>query len=192
MSYWRGEKSVDVDYHQAFGRWKIGLYQGGFSYRFVRLDSLYRQSFAELDNACLWRYGGLGIAYGVSTEWLDDGAFWNRHHYSLGALGRYRDISLKVWAEGFVGESPLWLSSIFFSPVEQLSLFAETSGKWVLLGYSLSYSFVRLESMFRGPGFAVALGVSFSLGGWNVGGSRGFSGQELGWNGLWFSRSIVK
>lgn len=192
LSFWRAQKEVDENLYQAFGRWDFGFYGGGFSYRYLEMDSLYRQSFGRLNSSLLWKYGGVGAGYGLSMEWLPGQSLWSRHLYSAGALGRWREVSFGLWLEGFTDESPRWYGSLDFSPVENLRLFAESNLDYVLVGYAFSYSIFQLTSVFRTPGFAVSLGISVTLDHWSLGGSRDFSGQELGWNGIWLVKSLRK
>jgi len=185
---------VDAQKVLAFGNWEYGLYHGNMEYIYRSLDSLYRQSYFEWGTQFVWKYLGLGAAYGLSMEWIPGQSFWTRHRYRGGLVGRLpvEKIQAGMWMDGFVYEEPSWIGALMWEPSQGMTLFGEFSPSYALLGYSLCFSYVCMESNFRAPGFAVEIAVFLRGWGWKLGGGHLFGGKDLDWNEVILQKTIKK
>lgn len=187
----------DVDeYHvHAYGEWEYGFYRGAFTYEYSELDSLYRKSEWTLPVALVGRHFGVRGAYGVSVEWIPATALWTRHGYGAGVLAYYGEdhgVGIDLGLQGYFGEVPELVGALFWSPSSGFRVFAESSLSRVMAGYSLLFSFLRVDFACRIPGYAVSVGLNFGKNGWNIGGNRLFGGDDLDWNTFWVNKNLKK
>ncbi|MCQ2054772.1 MAG: hypothetical protein MJY82_05715 [Fibrobacter sp.] len=185
-------KDVDESHYSAFANWEYRRYRGAFVYDYGELDSLYAVSRGYLESSLVWDYFGFGAGYALSMEWNPGGDFWTRHFFDVRALARFRSLLLAVDVGGFADEGPEPSAALFWTPSSSFCVMANWKQDYTVFGYSLCFSYVCVESRFRAPGFAVSLGASLNLDGWNLGGSRLMGGEDLDWNALWLVKTLKK
>ena len=191
-AYWSTGNGTENHQASAYGNWDYRIYRGAFQYTFTGLDSLYRENYWNLESALVWKYAGVGGGYGVSVAWVPGEVRWSRHHYDFGVLGHFGGISATVAVAGFTDENPQLVSSAYWMPSSGFRMYGRYADGYGVLGDSLLFSHIRLDFSARIPGFAVALGVAFSLNRWDLGAFHWFGGDDLDCNAFWFSKKIKK
>lgn len=191
FAYYRipgGKEDVDEFSWAAYGdmgseRWRLAFLEA-----FHGLDSLYRQSYSELDASASLGAFTLGGAYGFSAEWIPGGGKWARHRYKAGGLARWREISLGVAVYGFTDESADVGAGIHWNPEGRFLLFAEGARQGVRVGNALSFGHGRIDVLYGFPDFSFSAMVTLFWDGWFAGGAVGsgrvpfwgaFSGKKL-------------
>lgn len=173
------ESDVDEFAWAAYGdlgnnRWRLaflGSYHG--------LDSLYRQSYSELDASTTLSWFTLGGAYGFSMEWIPGDGKWARHRYKVGALARWREFSLGGAAYGFTDEPVELGGGVHWNPEGHFSVFVEGNRRGVLIGNALKFVHGRIDVLYGFPDFSFSTMLSFYWGGWFAGGAFGSGGIPL-------------
>ncbi len=155
---------------------------------FHGLDSLYRQSYSELQASLPVRMFVLGAAYGLSMEWLPGAEKWARHRYKAGATLLWRDFSLGGMANGFTDELVDVRGGVHWVPQGAFSFFLEADRHSVWLGNGIRFRYGEAHFRYGFPDFSVSLLFSARWEGWFAGmmaGSGGvpvlgaFSGKRL-------------
>ena len=191
-AYWVSGNGVDESHYAAFANWEYRAYRGAFYYSYGELDSIYRESFGTLEAGLVWKHFGVGGGYGLAMEWIPGDAFWARHRYDVGALGHFRSLTLGISLSGFSEEPPRAVAAFYWHPSPGLRFFVQGFRHEAVTGYELCFAHLCVESAFRAPGFAFALGASVVLGEWNMGGNHWFGGEDLDWNAFWVRRRLKK
>ena len=192
IGYRTAGDGVEESHYGAYGKGRYGRVHGAFAYEYAELDSLYRRNYWNLSSSFLWTYFGARGGYGVSVEWIPSVAFWTRHRYEAGLLARYGGVAVDFGVEGYTDDSPELVGSFFWSPSDGFRVYAGATHDGARLGYSLSFSHVRIDFAGRVPGFAVSLGLNFGWNGWNIGGNRWFGGDDLDWSAFWAIKNLKK
>lgn len=174
----------------AHGEVEAGLFRLSFLEVYHGLDSLFRQSYSELDVSAAFSAFSLGCAYGLSMEWLPGDAKWVRHRYKAGALALWRGFSFGAAVYGFTDEPVGFGGGVHWNPGGRFSAFAEGSGNGVFAGNSVRFEHAAVSVLYGFPDFSVSLRVDFRLGGWFAGGVLG-SGDLPVW-GVFSGKKLVK
>lgn len=172
------ESSENVDQYAfaAFGDVGREWFRVGFYSSYLMMDSLYRQSYSELDMAWTTSVLVLGGGYGYSLEWIPrsgnlGGDKWGRHRYKAGALLAWSDFFFGATACAFVGDVPDVRGGIHWIPQGRFSAFVEVDRNGAFVGNSVRFSHGNLRFAYRFPDFSVAVAASVNFGGWHGGAS---------------------
>lgn len=185
-----GEADIDEFSWAAYGdlgneRWRlafVGAYHG--------LDSLYRQSYSELDGSATFGWFTLGSAYGFSMEWIPGSSKWARHRIKAGVLARWRDFSFGVATFAFTDESAEFGAGVHWNPEGHFSLFAEGERRGFRVGNSLKFEHGRMDVLYGFPDFSFSAMATVFWGGWFAGGAVGSGGLPF-W-GAFSGKNLVK
>lgn len=183
-----GAGDVDEFAYAGFGEVGAGPLRLAVFSAFHGLDSLYRQSYSELQASIPVRMFVLGAAYGLSMEWLPGAEKWARHRYKGGAMFLWRDFAVGGVVYGFTDESVDGRGGVHWEPQGNFSLFLEADRNSVWLGNGIRFKYGEARFRYGFPDFAVSLLFSVCWEGWFAGmvaGSGGipvlgaFSGKRL-------------
>lgn len=184
------DKVTDVDEFSAaaYGemgseRWRLSFFEALHG-----LDSLYRQSYSELDIALVFGWLAFGGAYGLSMEWIPGDCKWARHRYKAGALALWRDFSFGVAVYGFTDEFVELGGGVHWKPDGHFSVFVEGDVNGFRVGNAVRFEHGEIAVLYGFPSFSVSVAVNFYWRGWFAGASIGsgdlpvwgvFSGKRL-------------
>lgn len=161
-----------------FGREKLRV---GFLEEYRLLDSIYRQSYSEVNLGYSFPQFSLGAGYGFSMEWIPAGELWIRHRYKLGVSLTWRQLYLGGMLSGWFDDvrNSEFLLGGALNVGEQFKFYGEWDGSFFAVGANVIIKSVELTSAYRFPGFGAAFSISFSVDSWLFGGSYGFSNESF-------------
>lgn len=183
-----GAGDVDEFAYAGYGEVGAGPFRLSVFSAFHGLDSLYRQSYSELQASLPVRMFVLGAAYGLSMEWLPGAEKWARHRYKAGAMFLWRDFSLDGMAYGFTDELVDVRGGVHWVPQGAFSFYLEADRSSVWLGNGIRFRYGEMHFRYGFPEFSVSLLFSACWEGWFAGMVAGsgnvsvlgaFSGKRL-------------
>ena len=183
-------KEIDERKFASYGEWGRDSYRIDFLSSFTLLDSLYRNAYSEINGGLNFKMVSLGIGYGNSVEWLDEGTFWIRHLLRGGVAVQLDKISLRSWIRSFCDESPEFWGGAYWNASASFRFYGKTNGRFFEVGSNLCFSFGCIETTYEFPGFAFAVGIEFSLWNWQIKGNHGFEGGFLDRNVAQISKKL--
>lgn len=189
LSAYRTIGEVDQYVLGAFGDIGLGRYRIVFFSAFQGLDSLYRQSYSEIDASWTCDFLALGAGYGFSLEWIPGVGKWTRHRYKGGVLVLWRDFALGASAMGYTGDFPDIRGGVHWLPRGSFSAFAESDGEYVWFGNGVRFRYGEVHVSYRFPDFAVTVEVSFLVRGW-FGGAYAGPGKIPVW-GVYSGKTLA-
>jgi len=183
-----GTGDVDEYAYAGYGEVGAGPLRLAFFSAFHGLDSLYRQSYSELQTSLPVGMFVLGAAYGLSMEWLPGAERWARHRYKAGAMFLWRDFAVGAMAHGFTDERVDARGGLHWEPDGSFSFFLEADRNSVWIGNGVRFRHGEVHFRYGFPDFTVSVLLCASWEGWFAGmvaGSGGvpvlgaFSGKRL-------------
>ena len=188
-------ENVEEFVYAGYGEVGIGPLRLAFFSSFHGLDSLYRQSYSELQSSLpVESFMGsfvLGAAYGLSMEWLPGAEKWVRHRYKGGALFLWRDFAVGGTVYGFSDDMDGYVAGrggLHWEPQGSFSFFLEADRSSVWLGNGIRFRYGDMHFRYEFPDFSVSLLFSACWEGWFAGMAAGsgnvpilgaFSGKRL-------------
>ncbi len=164
-----------------------------FSSSYHQMDSLYVQSYSEMNfvykrNYLLWNVG-----YGLSMEWIPGESLWNRHRYKLGGMWLAESFYLSALTEGWLSASEKtfqWelmggLRSNRFGEV-----FALWNGQSIKVGNEVFWKYFSIGTSYIFPDFEISVQVSIYLGRWVSRSRYGFLSDKREWFGQVFEKKF--
>ncbi len=184
----------DVDEWALLAAGEMQLYSSrlSFFYMFHALDSIYRDSYSELQFSWHRNWLVLGGAYGVEIDWMPGKSVWARHRYKFAVDLCWRSFHFEGMLDGFTDSRLDGNVGIFWEGGENARLFAESGFEKLALGFDFLWKNFSLKTSYRFPDFAVAVSVNVALGAYGIFYAHGFAANSLGWNGLGVCRRVKK
>lgn len=188
---------VDEFAYAGYGEAGAGPLRLAFFSTFHGLDSLYRQSYSELQTSLPVETPVglfiLGAAYGLSMEWLPGDEKWARHRYKGGALFLWRDFAVGGTVYGFTDGMDGYVDGrggVHWEPQGSFSFFLEADRSLVWLGNGIRFRYAGLDFRYGFPDFSVSLLLCVYWEGWFAGGLSGSGGVPL--MGFFSGKTFVK
>ena len=177
-----GAGDVDELVYSGYGEVGAGPFRLAVFSAFHGLDSLYRQSYSELQASLPVRMFVLGAAYGLSMEWLPGAEKWARHRYKAGAMFLWRDFSIGAMAYGFTDGMDGYVNGrggLHWEPQGNFSFFLEADRNSVWIGNGIRFRYGEARFRYGFPDFAVSVLFNASWDGWFAGMVAGSGGAPV-------------
>lgn len=179
--YYQSKVGVEESRHGVQGTFGKVL-QVVFVSEYGLLDSIYRQSFSEIDVSYRRGFALLGLGYGLSMEWDHRGDFWTRHRYRLGGTFSWRELYLGGMVAGWTDELGDRAEVLLGGGVvtgEMLEFHFQWDGSLVELGSSINFTHCRLDMSYVFPGFGLSISLHFFWDTWGTWGEYRLGNHSL-------------
>lgn len=153
----------------------------GFLSEYNYLDSIYSQSYSEMDlGYSLWLFN-LGLAYGFSMEWIPAENMLIRHRYKLGVSFAWKEFYLGGMLFGWFDDvkNSGFLVGGGLNVGGAVDFFFEWNGNFLDIGANVMVKNVRLSSAYRFPGFGATFSLSIFIDQWLLEGAYGFTNESF-------------
>ncbi|MCQ2097064.1 MAG: hypothetical protein MJY87_03860 [Fibrobacter sp.] len=186
----------DVEEYSCSGggefRWKESRF--AFFSSLHGLDSLYMQSYSEMDISYDLKFLLVGLGYGFSMEWIPGEDQWYRHRLKMGGtyIGdrTYWGVAVSGWLPG--KNTGNWIVGGGVWVRDWGRAFLEWNDGSLLVGSSVKWKWLEVRTSYAFPDFGVSLALSVSLGGFSVDSHYGPASGKTGWIGLGLQKRIEK
>lgn len=180
--------------YEAAGELGKGLFRAGFVFDHVVMDSLYRNSYSELDLGYSFAWFRAGAGYGASMEWIPGGDLWVRHRFKIGTAFEWRQMYIGGLLDGWFDD----IKEIGFlvgggaKVGDSFDLFLQWNGSLLDVGLNVMIGTVRVSSIYQFPGFGAEFSIGFSWNKWGLEVFYGFTNESFHGFGVKLSKRFGK